>query len=152
MGAASSGADVEAEGCIAGEAFDVGMQDITGINFPTVRTVNSFSFLGRRHQGRGIGKEMRTAVLHLAFAGLGALRAESDAFDDNPASQGVSRALGYQPNGTLLAPRPSGAAPMSRLLLTAEDWSRTDAARRQDVHISGLDAALPLLGLDAPSR
>lgn len=126
----------------------VGMQDITGANFPVVRTVNSFSFLGRRHQGRGIGREMRTAVLHLAFTGLGALRAESDAFDDNPASQRVSRALGYQPNGTLLAPRPSGAARMSRFLLTVDEWSKTDAAARDDIKITGLDEALPLLGLE----
>lgn len=127
----------------------VGMQDITGVNFPKVRTVNSFSFLGLKHQGRGLGKEMRTAILHLAFGGLGALRAESDAFDDNPSSQGVSRALGYRPNGSLLAPRPSGGAPMSRFLLTREDWLLTPASRRQDIEVHGLETSLPILGLPA---
>jgi RimJ/RimL family protein N-acetyltransferase len=123
----------------------VGQQNITAPDFPTLRTVNSFSLLGVRHQGKGIGKEMRSAVLHLAFAGLGALRAESDAFVDNLASQGVSRALGYEPNGTKLEPRPSGAAVMLRFLLTREAWERT---RRTDIAIEGLDPCLPVLGLD----
>ena len=41
------------------------------------------SWLGIRHQGRGIGKEMRAAILHLAFAGLGAVEANSGAWHDN---------------------------------------------------------------------
>jgi RimJ/RimL family protein N-acetyltransferase len=81
----------------------VGQQNITGADFKSLRTVNSFSFLARAHQGRGLGKEMRSAILHLAFAGLGASRADSDAFHDNLASVGLSRSLGYQENGTMLA-------------------------------------------------
>jgi RimJ/RimL family protein N-acetyltransferase len=123
----------------------VGQQNITAADFAHVRTVNSFSFLARDHQGRGIGKEMRAAVLHLAFAGLGALRAESDAFADNPASLGVSRALGYQPNGTTLALRPSGRSLMLRYLLTRDQWEHH---RRRDIVIEGLAACLPLLGID----
>ncbi|HTT89689.1 MAG TPA: GNAT family protein [Acidimicrobiales bacterium] len=53
----------------------VGGQEMTGIEFPKVRTVSSFSWLGRDFQGQGLGQEMRGAMLHLAFAGLGALRA-----------------------------------------------------------------------------
>jgi hypothetical protein len=41
--------------------------------------------------GRGIGAEMRAAVLHLASAGLGVREATSDAFTDNHASNHVSR-------------------------------------------------------------
>jgi RimJ/RimL family protein N-acetyltransferase len=122
----------------------VGQQNITAAEFPTVRTVSSFSFLDRACRGTGIGKEMRAAVLHLAFAGLGALRAESDAFADNHASAGVSRALGYEPNGTLLAPRPSGAALMDRYLLTRERW---EERRRPDIELLGVDGTLPVLGL-----
>ena len=92
----------------------VGQQNITGIDFRRLRTVNSFSFLARALQGQGLGREMRSAILHLAFAGLGAQRAESDAFADNHASLAVSRALGYAPNGTMTGPRPSGGAPMIR--------------------------------------
>jgi RimJ/RimL family protein N-acetyltransferase len=42
---------------------------------------------------------MRAAVLHLAFAGLGAEYATSEAFTDNAASLGVSRKLGYVLDG-----------------------------------------------------
>lgn len=123
----------------------VGQQNITGADFKNLRTVNSFSFLARAHQGRGLGKEMRSAVLHLAFVGLGALRAESDAFHDNLASIGVSRSLGYRDNGTMLAPRPSGAAEMLRFLMKREQWA---TGRRDDIQIHGLDGALPILGLE----
>jgi len=94
----------------------VGQQNITGPNFGVLRTVNSFSFLGLTHQGLGLGKEMRRAILHLSFGGLGAKRAESDAFADNAASIGVSRSLGYRDNGTMLAPRPSclSGSPLGR--------------------------------------
>ena len=122
----------------------VGQQNITGENFPILRTVNSFSFLARDHRRRGIGKEMRSAVLHLAFRGLDAKRAESDAFFDNPASAGVSRSLGYEANGTMLAPRPSGAAVMERFVLTRERW---EPGERDDVEVHGLEPCLPLLGL-----
>jgi RimJ/RimL family protein N-acetyltransferase len=43
---------------------------------------------------------MRAAALHLAFAGLGAREATSEAFADNRASNRVSQTLGYEPNGT----------------------------------------------------
>jgi RimJ/RimL family protein N-acetyltransferase len=125
----------------------VGQQNITAADFLTLRTVNSFSFLRLRDQGRGLGKEMRSAILHLAFGGFGAVRAESDAFADNVASQGVSRALGYQRNGTVLAPRPSGAALMLRFVIAREQWEQH---RRDDIEIRGLERCLPVLGL-APS-
>lgn len=124
----------------------VGQQNITGADFKNLRTVNSFSFLARTYQGRGIGKEMRSAILHLAFAGFGAVRAESDAFHDNLASIGVSRSLGYSDNGTMLAPRPSGAAEMLRFLITRERW---ESNRRDDIRISCLEGTLPVLGLDS---
>lgn len=122
----------------------VGQQNITGVDFRELRTVTSFSFLARSHQGQGLGREMRAAVLHLAFAGIGAERAESDGFADNAASIGVSRALGYAPNGTMLAPRPSGSSLMLRFLLTRERWQQI---RRSDIEIRGLAPCLPLLGL-----
>lgn len=125
----------------------IGQQNITGVDFAKVRTVNSFSFIAKAYRRRGLGTEMRRAVLHLAFDGLQALRAESDAFADNHGSIGVSRALGYQDNGTMLAPRPSGASLMLRFLLTRELWVAT---RSDDVGIEGLSRALPLLGLADP--
>ena len=47
----------------------VGNQGIAAKSFATVRSVNTGSWIGLRHQGQGIGKEMRAAVLHFAFAG-----------------------------------------------------------------------------------
>lgn len=88
---------------VAGEP--VGVQDIRADNFAALRVVETGSWLGRDHQGRGIGTRMRLAVLHLAFDRLGAMAAESGAFDDNPASQRASRSIGYVENGwTLQAP------------------------------------------------
>ena len=50
-----------------------------------------------RLQGRGIGTEMRTAVLELAFTGLGATAAVSEWLDGNAKSERVSERLGYRP-------------------------------------------------------
>ena len=69
----------------------VGMQDLIGLNFAALGTVETFSWLSPDVRGRGLGKEMRQAVLHLAFEGLGARQAETGAFVDNGASNGVSR-------------------------------------------------------------
>jgi RimJ/RimL family protein N-acetyltransferase len=80
----------------------VGVQDVFAQHLTTTRTVTTGSWLVQRAQGQGIGKEMRAAVLHFAFAGLSAVEAYTDAFEDNPASLGVTRALGYEPNGTHL--------------------------------------------------
>jgi RimJ/RimL family protein N-acetyltransferase len=60
----------------------IGMQDLIGTEFTKYGTVTTFSWLAPGQRGRGIGTEMRAAVLHLAFAGLGAREAESYAFTD----------------------------------------------------------------------
>ena len=77
----------------------VGVQDINAEHFATLRSVHTGSWLGLAHQGQGLGKEMRQAILHLAFAGLGAQEAHSGAFFDNAPSLATSRAVGYEPNG-----------------------------------------------------
>jgi RimJ/RimL family protein N-acetyltransferase len=87
---------------------------------------------------------MRRAVLYLAFDGLGALRAESDAFADNTSSIGVSRSLGYRDNGTMFAPRPSGAALMLRFVMTPAEWNLVP---HDDMTISGLHGAVAVLGV-----
>lgn len=60
----------------------VGMQDLIGTHFTRFGTVSSFSWLAPGRRGQGLGKEMRAAILQLAFAGLGAREAGSDAFVD----------------------------------------------------------------------
>src|SRR4051812_24968167 len=73
----------------------VGAQDVAARDFTTVRSVTTGSWLGRPWQGKGIGKEMRAAVLHLAFAGLDALEAHTGAWGGNAPSRGVTRSLRY---------------------------------------------------------
>lgn len=124
----------------------VGLQGITGRDFALTREVDSGSWLGRRHQGQGYGTEMRAAVLHLAFAGLGAELARSGAFTDNAASLGVSRKLGYVPDGTARHVVRDRPVTEQRLLLDRERWA---AHRSVPVEIEGLAPCLPLLGADA---
>jgi RimJ/RimL family protein N-acetyltransferase len=75
------------------------MQDLIGVHFDTCQIVTSFSWLVPEARQQGLGREMRAAILHLAFKGLGAVEAHSEAFVDNEASNRVSEPLGYQPNG-----------------------------------------------------
>lgn len=123
----------------------VGMQDLLGDQFPIRRTVTTGSWVGQAHQVRGIGTEMRSAALHLAFAGLGAERAETEAFEENIASIRVSQRNGYEPNGDRIAVRDDEPARLVRFVLHREAWS---ARRRTDVQITGLDDdVLAMFGL-----
>jgi RimJ/RimL family protein N-acetyltransferase/predicted GNAT family acetyltransferase len=68
--------------------------------------VSTGSWLGHRYQGRGLGTEMRAAVLTYAFDVRGATVARSGAILSNPQSLGVSRKLGYEIVGAhLVSPR-----------------------------------------------
>ena len=126
----------------AGEV--VGVQAMEAQEFAVRREVETGSFLGLAHQRRGTGTLMRQAVLHLAFAGLGARRARSGAFVDNDASWGVSAKLGYESDGTTTASPRGEAVEVRRLLLTRERW---EASTRPDVELVGLDACRELFGL-----
>jgi RimJ/RimL family protein N-acetyltransferase len=122
----------------------VGVQSLIGNNFNITKEVATGSWLGRRFQAKGIGKEMRAAILHLAFAGLGAQRAISAAFEDNPASIAVSKALGYAENGDEIKARRGKPARSIRFVLTRSEWERR---RRNDIEIHGLDACLAMFGV-----
>jgi RimJ/RimL family protein N-acetyltransferase len=50
----------------------VGMCSIEADDFPTRRSAETGSWVGRRYQRRGIGREVRHAALHLIFAGFDA--------------------------------------------------------------------------------
>jgi len=126
----------------------VGVQGMLATDFAVKRQVGTGSWLGQGYQGRGIGKEMRAAILQLAFAGLGAKRATSGAFEDNAASLAVSRGLGYVENGDDIgAPRGTPVRQI-RLLLTREAWEKK---RRDDIQIHGLETCLPMFGVDQKS-
>ncbi len=119
----------------------VGMQDLRAGHFAATRSVDSGSWLGRAWQGQGIGREMREAILHLAFAGLGALEALSGAFDDNVASIATSRAVGYEENGEARGHRRDGAGRTVRFRMSRELWERR---RRHDIEILGLEPCLDM--------
>jgi RimJ/RimL family protein N-acetyltransferase len=117
----------------------VGVQDMAADDFATLRTVNTGSWLGHAHQGKGIGKAMRHAIVHLAFAGINAQMAYSGGFADNVSSLRVSKSLGYEENGRLVALRRNQPAELIKLRLLRSTWERSD---RPEVHIDGLDACL----------
>ena len=122
----------------------IGSQSVHADQFPVFRTVNTGSWLGRPFQGRGLGTEMRSAVLAFAFDGLGARMADSSAFLDNTASNRVSRKLGYEENGhAMLAPE--GIARETQLFrMTAARWR---SRPRPPVALDGLDACRELFGI-----
>lgn len=122
----------------------VGMQAVNANDLAVTREVATGSWLGRRHQGQGIGTEMRAAVLHLAFVGLDAEEATSAAFADNHASHAVSRKLGYRPDGIGRRVVRGAVATDVRLRLSRTNWDRH---RTTPVTIEGLEPCLPLLGI-----
>jgi RimJ/RimL family protein N-acetyltransferase len=130
---------------LAGGVF-VGAQSMTAKQFRVLRTVETGSWVGRELQRRGYGKEMRSAILHLAFAGLGAEAAVSSCFEDNAASRRVSLALGYSENGRDRA-APRGVA--RELVRFRVERARWEAGPRPAVEVGGLEPCLPLLGIAA---
>ena len=129
---------VEAEGEI------VGCQEISAKSFAVRRTVSSGSWLHRPRHGQGIGTEMRAAILHLAFAGLGAERAETAAFDDNAASQRVSERNGYRQEGDEIDEVDGIRRRCLRYVLDRGAW---EGHRRVEVEIDGLDACREAFGI-----
>jgi RimJ/RimL family protein N-acetyltransferase len=125
----------------------VGVQELEGNDFPALRTVDTASFLVPAARGRGYGKQMRGAVLALAFGPLQAQAAITSAWHDNHASLGVSRALGYRPNGESLQARGDRADVMQHMRLLRADWLASGLAGQ--VRISGLEGCWPLFGLPA---
>ena len=123
----------------------VGMQGLHATDFATLRTLETGSGLGSEFQGRGIGTEMRAAAIRFAFDHLGATTITSGAFEDNVASQRVSLANGYEPNGVVDNVRRGKPATTVKYRLTRQRWEAT----RLDVPITveGLAPCVALLGL-----
>jgi RimJ/RimL family protein N-acetyltransferase len=90
---------------------------------------------------------MRAATLHLGFAGFGARRATTSAFADNAPSLGVTRRLGYAPNGTSIGIRREAAGEQQHFVLTREAWA---ARRRDDIELVGVEGARDQLGIAPP--
>jgi RimJ/RimL family protein N-acetyltransferase len=120
----------------------VGMQELSARSFALLREVETGSYLGLAHQGRGYGTEMRAAVLAFAFDHLDARSARSAAFADNTRSQGVSRRLGYRVDGIAVHVRDGRAAAQVRLLVDPETFVRPPWT----LQVHGLAPCLELLG------
>jgi RimJ/RimL family protein N-acetyltransferase len=120
----------------------IGSQSMRAEDFSTRREVDTGSWLGQAFQGQGIGTEMRTAVLELAFQHLGAEAALSASVFGNESSKRVSEKLGYAIGGTsTIAPR---GEPVEKydLRIARRDW-RPPAP----VEIEGAEACFPLFGV-----
>lgn len=127
------------------EGAVAGTQNLSADDFTVSREVGSGSWLGTGFQGKGIGTEMRAAVLHLAIAGLGAESAVSGAFLDNPASAAISRKLGYRPDGTLRHVVRDTLRFAQRFVLDRAVWERLSTV---PIEMEGLEPCLPLLGIE----
>ena len=68
---------------------------------------------------------------------------QEPAFPDNPASERISRKLGYEPDGLERIARRGAPVDARRFRLTREAWERTP---RLDVDLAGVEPCLPLLG------
>jgi len=120
----------------------LGTQSLMADDFAVVREVRTGSWLTRRAQGRGLGTEMRHAVVGLAFDHLGATAARTGAFADNVASHRVSEHVGYAPDGTEQHARRGRPAVVHRMLLTPDTWRRP----AWPLDVTGLDPCREVLG------
>lgn len=122
----------------------VGVQSVGANDFTRLRTATTGSYLFLPEQNRGIGTEMRAAILHLLFAGLGAEYALTSAFDDNASSIGVTRKLGYESDGTQRVLSRGEPRALLRFRLSRDRWL---ASRRDDIAIEGLDPCVEMFGI-----
>ncbi|MEU8237632.1 GNAT family N-acetyltransferase [Actinoplanes missouriensis] len=118
----------------------LGMVALMARDFPVVRQVTTWSWLGLDHHGKGYGTEARAGLLSLAFEHLGATTARTDVFQDNHASQAVSRKLGYEPDGISIDARNGEALISDRLRLSRQVWAARD---RPPATVTGAEPCLP---------
>ena len=102
----------------------VGTQKLGARDFAITREVDTGSWIGLRHQGKGLGTEARAAVVLFAFDHLGAVTARSSAFADNVRSHRVSRRLGYSLDGSETLARRGRPAEHVRLVVTPQTLVR----------------------------
>ncbi|HEY9357380.1 MAG TPA: GNAT family protein [Arthrobacter sp.] len=124
-----------------GQEF-IGCQDIGAKDFAALKTVSTGSWLKQSVQGRGLGKEMRAAVVLYAFDWLKAEVAESEAAVWNAASLGVSRSLGYEPNGVTRMSWGGKMEDVQKVRLTPATFKRPDWT----LQVEGHEPAAAFLG------
>jgi RimJ/RimL family protein N-acetyltransferase len=121
----------------------LGVVTLRARDFSVVGEVTTSAWLGLEHQGKGYGTEARIGLLTLAFDHLGANAALTEVFQDNHASQGVSRKLGYEHDGISVDARQGEAVISDRLRLTREKWSQR---QRPAAAVVGVSACRPMFG------
>lgn len=121
----------------------IGCQDVGAKDFATLKTVSTGSWLRQSVQGQGLGKEMRAAVALYAFDWLKAEVAESDAAVWNSASLGVSRSLGYEPNGIFRHGWGGKLEEVQKVRLTPETFKRP----AWTLQVNGHEPAAKFLGI-----
>lgn len=126
------------------DARPIGLVSMSAKDYSVLREVRTGSWLGREFQRQGFGTSARTMLLSLAFEGLAAEFATSEVFQDNAASQGVSRRLGYHHDGISRDVLHGKAVVSDRLRLSRPDWF---SAHHQAVEVRGVEPCLPLFGL-----
>ena len=122
----------------------LGVMTLRARDFLVVREVTTSSWLGLEHQGKGYGTEARVGLLTVAFDHLGADAALTEVFADNHSSQGVSRKLGYEPDGISRDARGEEVVVSDRLRLTRQKWNLQP---HPDVTVTGFADCRPMFGL-----
>lgn len=126
----------------------IGTTSLIADQFPILRQFETGSWLGREFQGKGFGKEMRIATLQLGFEGFFAEFATTGAYHDNGPSLGVTHSLGYAEAGRRRVVRRDAAAEMIGFHMPRSHWQQH--VRRDDIELSGVEAARELLGISVP--
>ncbi|MFT4296599.1 MAG: GNAT family protein [Micropruina sp.] len=121
----------------------VGSQGVMTRDFLATRTGETGSWLGRRFQGRGIGTLMRQTFCAFLFDHLGFDEITSSAFADNPASNQVSRKVGYRPNGVGRKARDDTWVTSNEYLLTPDAL-----VRGPGLSVTGVEPVRRLIGLE----
>lgn len=133
----------------------VGIQSASGDNWSALREVETGSWLGRAHQGRGIGRRMRALMLTFCFEALKAESVVSAAFTDNAASNAVSLRTGYQVDGVQRVVREGVAATQTRYRMNLARWAEVRTTNQEilgaEVEVMGVDALLADLEPHTPS-
>lgn len=122
----------------------LGVCTLSAAHFPTTRTVTTGSWIGRRYQGRGLGREMRQAALHLIFAGLHGEVAATRAWHDNAASLGVTRSLPYTEKAPVREPRRGRPDTMLVFTMDRRQWQTVG---RSDIRVGGVEPVRDFLGI-----
>lgn len=122
----------------------VGACGLAAEQFSVLGSFETGSWLGLEFQGRGIGREMREASLHLGFAGLDAQFATTGAFGDNPTSLAVTARLGYTPTGRRRVVRRGVPAELHDFRMPRQHW---ETIRRDDIELIGVDGVRHFLAI-----